>query len=297
MDKRKTQRILGILVIIALVIILFPLIFSKNETATPSMNEAQERAPAFPNQPAVPPTTTNTANQDLTNPATQSLPTDTGSEDTTTEAKQEIGPAADTIPVTESNSTTTVAANTPPVTNTPSNSTTDALFSPTDSQTISSTEEHQETPINQAKTDINQTEDNTKQAVESSINSTSHEDTTSQPAPQPPITKKQPLKSTKIKTPHPKIARNNMTDLNKSAWVVQMGSFRSKENARKLTNRLRSAGFNAFTKEVRSAHGSISTRVYIGPEFKKTTATKIALKVKHDMNLQSIVLPYKPLAL
>src|SRR5436190_21697270 len=46
MDKRKTQRILGILVIIALVIILFPLLFSKNEIST----TASITAPVFPDK-------------------------------------------------------------------------------------------------------------------------------------------------------------------------------------------------------------------------------------------------------
>src|SRR5690554_6691199 len=51
-----------------------------------------------------------------------------------------------------------------------------------------------------------------------------------------------------------------------SAWSVQMGSFRQTENARRLLNELRTAGYEAYTKETVLSDGSLLTQVMVGPD-------------------------------
>ncbi len=86
----------------------------------------------------------------------------------------------------------------------------------------------------------------------------------------------------------------NIEQLKKGAWVVQLGSFKSKLNAENLTNALRAKGFKAFTYATKS---NGQTRVYIGPEFKQSSALALAGKVQTSLSMHGIVVPYKPLEL
>ncbi len=260
MDKRKTQRILGILVIIALIIILFPLLFNKNEVAVQTTSVT---APAFPDKQNPAATMTTADNQDNTvNTAPlETIPAQSNNDDNAS-AKLE------TLPSPIGTDVAPVASNTePPVSNAQDTNTMDEQIK---HETQASTEPAMLPP---------------------------EEENTDQPKPKP-VVNKPTIKSSKNKTKTPiKPILHEVAKLNQPAWIVQMGSFKNKANARNLTDKLRAAGFNAFTKEIKSAKGGLRTHVYVGPEFKEASATKISRKIKHDMNLQSIVLPYKPLAL
>jgi DedD protein len=76
--------------------------------------------------------------------------------------------------------------------------------------------------------------------------------------------------------------------------VIQLGSFKDKNNAERLTNSLRAKGYKAFTFETKS---NGQTRVYVGPEVKQVAASTLASKIAQEMSLQGIVLAYKPLEL
>lgn len=78
---------------------------------------------------------------------------------------------------------------------------------------------------------------------------------------------------------------------------MQLGSFKNKENARRLADKLRTAGYKAFMHEVTSPKGTVQTRVYIGPEYQFTSATKLTMSLGQKMNLHGIVVSYKPLEL
>ncbi|GEM_PF-3083997 len=84
----------------------------------------------------------------------------------------------------------------------------------------------------------------------------------------------------------------DLASLKNPAWVVQMGSFRNKNNAARLINSLRSKGYKAFTYETKSNN---QVRVYVGPEFKRVAAASLANKITKDMQLQGVVLTYIPL--
>ncbi|MCO4800051.1 MAG: SPOR domain-containing protein [Colwelliaceae bacterium] len=69
------------------------------------------------------------------------------------------------------------------------------------------------------------------------------------------------------------------------AWVVQLGTFRHKKNVDDLVNKLKSAGYTAFTKPIKTKKGNL-TKVFVGPELiksnleKKIPALKVLTKVQ-----------------
>lgn len=81
-----------------------------------------------------------------------------------------------------------------------------------------------------------------------------------------------------------------------SVWIVQIGSFKNKMNALKTVNQLRANGYHAFIQEMTTAFQE-STRVYVGPESKQTTARALANKLQAEMHVKAIVISYKPFAL
>lgn len=85
---------------------------------------------------------------------------------------------------------------------------------------------------------------------------------------------------------------NGLIKLKKSVWVVQLGSFKNKENAIRLVNRLRSKGYHAFIQQVASR-----TRVFVGPESKQQIAMMMASQLEEEMHITGIVVSYKPLTL
>lgn len=77
-----------------------------------------------------------------------------------------------------------------------------------------------------------------------------------------------------------------------SAWVVQLGSFSSASNAKKLAAELRDKGFAAYTREIKTADGSMM-RVFIGPEIRRDWAETIKTKLNSDMHLKAVVVAFE----
>jgi len=77
-----------------------------------------------------------------------------------------------------------------------------------------------------------------------------------------------------------------------TAWVVQVGSFSSSDNALALRDKLRSHGFTAFVERVKSAEGSIY-RVRVGPELKRENAEKQRKALQQKMKLKGIVMEFE----
>ena len=71
-----------------------------------------------------------------------------------------------------------------------------------------------------------------------------------------------------------------------TAWVVQLGSFSSEENAEALNQKLRKAGFKAFVEPLKQNIGTVY-RVRIGPELKRSDADAINDRLKKNMPLDS----------
>jgi DedD protein len=72
-----------------------------------------------------------------------------------------------------------------------------------------------------------------------------------------------------------------------SAWVVQLGSFVSRENAEKLAALLRSKGYSAFVAEFRGS-GRVLYRVRVGPEQDRARADAIAARLARDGHRGSV---------
>ena len=99
------------------------------------------------------------------------------------------------------------------------------------------------------------------------------------------------VKNTKLETKSMS-ATSFAMQMKKSAWAIQIGSFKSKANALRLVNRLRSGGYHAFIKEA-----STSVRVYVGPENKRAIASMLADRIEYEMKLHGVVVSYQPLTL
>jgi len=67
-------------------------------------------------------------------------------------------------------------------------------------------------------------------------------------------------------------------------WAIQMGAFRVKSNATRLLDKLRSSGYNAFSRN----SGSL-TLVFVGPEMKRASAHELSSKVTSDINMKGII--------
>jgi len=92
------------------------------------------------------------------------------------------------------------------------------------------------------------------------------------------------------------IDNNGLFKLHGAAWVIQVGSYRNKVSALRVVNHLRANGYRAFIQQISTALGS-DTRVFVGPENKQSAARELAQKIENDMHLHGIVISYQPLAL
>lgn len=276
MDRKKTQRILGILVIIALVIILFPLLFGKNEPPTQTSNI---EAPPFPEQTETATVTTAEGSEAVSPPldANDAAP-----------SKLDVSSASDRI-TPPSDATNDSAQPTTIEPDMASHSSATSKINDVDPPLFSKTITADEGLPFSSEANAENKSSSIVKMVEGS-------------APASEVNKPiQPAKAVKRKeTVRPasaQLTHKDLPKLNAPAWVVQMGSFKEKGNARHLADRLRSAGYNAFIKEVKSAKGNTQTRVYIGPEFKWASAKQTSAKVQEELNLQGFVISYKPLAM
>ena len=76
-----------------------------------------------------------------------------------------------------------------------------------------------------------------------------------------------------------------------TAWVVQLGSFSSEENARSLNDRLRKSGYAAFVEPLMQ-DGERVFRVRVGPELKRSEAQTLRERILAETKLEGIVVSY-----
>lgn len=76
-----------------------------------------------------------------------------------------------------------------------------------------------------------------------------------------------------------------------SAWVVQLGSFSSKENAESLNTKLKNAGYRSFVEPL-TINDDTVFRVRVGPELKREDAETIKDRLNQAMELKGIVVEY-----
>jgi len=78
----------------------------------------------------------------------------------------------------------------------------------------------------------------------------------------------------------------------KEAWVIHLGSFKDKDNVAQLLKKLKSKGYIAFTKPIKTKQG-ILTKVIIGPELIKTALVKKIPGLKTLTGIQGKVAHYE----
>ena len=71
------------------------------------------------------------------------------------------------------------------------------------------------------------------------------------------------------------------------AWVVQLGSFASRENAERLATNLRAKSYSAFVSEFRGS-GRVLFRVRVGPEQDRARADAIAARLAREGHRGSV---------
>ena len=76
-----------------------------------------------------------------------------------------------------------------------------------------------------------------------------------------------------------------------TAWVVQVGSFSSEENAKALVKRLKQGGYTAFIEQLRN-EADLAYRVRVGPELNKISADNIRDALAKDIEIDGIVMRY-----
>lgn len=83
-------------------------------------------------------------------------------------------------------------------------------------------------------------------------------------------------------------------DFVEPAWILQLGSFKHKENVDALRKTLLDAGFQTFIKPVQTKSGVLS-KVYLGPELKKETLVDAQATLKELVGLEGKITRYDPI--
>lgn len=81
--------------------------------------------------------------------------------------------------------------------------------------------------------------------------------------------------------------------VNKEAWVIQLGTFKNKNNVTELVNKLKSNGYTVFTKPIQTKQGTL-TKVFIGPELIQASLAKKVPVLKKLTNVQGKVSRFYP---
>jgi DedD protein len=71
-------------------------------------------------------------------------------------------------------------------------------------------------------------------------------------------------------------------------WAVQLGALKTSEDANKLRDRLKNAGFAAFVDKM-DANGTTLWRVRAGPEVDRATADKLRASIKDKLKLDGMI--------
>jgi len=79
----------------------------------------------------------------------------------------------------------------------------------------------------------------------------------------------------------------------KESWVIHLGSFKHKSNVEQLLKKLKTNGYIAFTKPIKTKQGML-TKVFIGPELIKSSLDKKVIGLKALTGTQGKVARYYP---
>ncbi|ETI62069.1 SPOR domain-containing protein [Marinomonas profundimaris] len=89
--------------------------------------------------------------------------------------------------------------------------------------------------------------------------------------------------SPEVTAPAKKITPEKIAD----RWVLQIATFKSKDNATRLVQKLKDADYDAYSLTTNSLY-----KVYVGPVFKRETSEKKREEIKKKFSLNGIVVKY-----
>lgn len=276
MERKITQRTIGLLVVIAFIVILLPMFFAKNQAATKATKIKE---------PTISKTVSSTEPPIVQN----------NSLDITPQMAELVNKPDDSIDQApaKAKSLDQAFANPPKNPESPKNGKPDSKLK---GSIASNTAVANETIANTTKNSsiVPETPSPTFPTIAKIDEDVKEPEITPQ---FPHKTKK--IRISKAKTNHKVIHRseNTSSKLRSPAWVVQLGCFNRKSNALHLTEKLRHAGFKAFNREIKSANGKKTTRVYVGPESAQALAVKLSSRIEDKMNMRGIILSSKSINL
>ncbi|CAA0107397.1 Cell division protein DedD [BD1-7 clade bacterium] len=97
--------------------------------------------------------------------------------------------------------------------------------------------------------------------------------------------------------PKPVVPEKDFTQLNAQglpeAWVLQVGSFKARENAIALQSKLRKDDLPAYVKAFKLNDG-VKYRVLVGPKIDKKKAKRIAEQIRQKHKLKPMIMMFKP---
>ncbi len=85
----------------------------------------------------------------------------------------------------------------------------------------------------------------------------------------------------------------HVNQLKKSkAWVVQLASFGSGDNAKRLVNKLRASGYEAYSRQARYANGRVIYKVFVGPEISRNRIQNLQQQLSKHYRLKGMIKRY-----
>lgn len=79
--------------------------------------------------------------------------------------------------------------------------------------------------------------------------------------------------------------------LAQAGWVVQLGVFRHEKNVNELLDKLKGAGYRAFSRPVKTSSGEL-TKVFVGPDLQKEKLEKAVPHLRELTQLQGRITPF-----
>lgn len=111
------------------------------------------------------------------------------------------------------------------------------------------------------------------------------------PSATPPVAQETVAAETAPEKPPEQTAPEETAGRNLSAWVIQLGSFSSQQNAEGLVRRLQANDFAGYIEPVKSGAQTVF-KVRVGPELSRAEAETIQKNLKSRLNLDAIILHF-----
>lgn len=91
----------------------------------------------------------------------------------------------------------------------------------------------------------------------------------------------------------PREAQTQDAEVDKEAWVIQLGVFRNADSVERLVQRLQQEGYKAYAEKVTTDTG-VLTKLMVGPSSAKSSLEQELVQLNEMTKLQGKVLQYQP---